>query len=242
MSRMKSSISTPQTIQELVKQNAERLFHASELDVDFISASCDLTSVSRERLTSLKALLQVLSTCERNETSVFLLQQKDSWNRILLTLEGYNLLRHYLQLPSCFGVMMQGFGLKVDSVDENHIQFSGWLTTGESVKDVTLEMCYNIRYYEKHGRPGTSAIWSERQVGIYHSLRTRDKRSLWITIQMPEKLKRLLCESLEALRDDGSCAIIVNLRIHLTLFVDLERNWRAYINFLDEYLGSIVSL
>lgn len=108
-----------------------------------------------------------------------------------------------------------------------------WLRTGK------LETCYTVRYFDKHNRPDTKALWSERQVAIYHRFDVINITSVWVIIQASEGMR-------SGLRDFLNSATAKNLsstdhlNLHLFFFLELAENWRAYINFLEAQLLEMV--
>ncbi len=106
------------------------------------------------------------------------------------------------------------------------------------------EICYNIRYFARHGRPVVRSSWSERQAGIFHSLNEDLMASQLVTIQLPEQVKDavedLLCRILEA-ADEDHPKLEHHLACHISIFTHLSSDWRPYLCFLESLLAEMVS-
>ena len=100
-------------------------------------------------------------------------------------------------------------------------------------------MCYNIRYFEKHNRGDTKAIWSERQIALYHNFDLSQQSSLWILIQPSENIELRLqnvvydIQSQELVPSD-------HFDLHAMFVLVLAANWRSYINYLEDWLSDLV--
>jgi hypothetical protein len=102
-------------------------------------------------------------------------------------------------------------------------------------------MCYTVRYFDKHNRPNTNAIWSERQTAIYQSFEITDRISVWVLIQSSESMRSGIRKFL-AKAEQQDITLADHLKPHLFFFLQLADNWRAYINFLESQLSDIVCL
>ena len=100
-------------------------------------------------------------------------------------------------------------------------------------------MCYNIRYFEKHNRGGTKAIWSERQVALYHTFDLSKQSSLWILIQPSENIELRLQN---VVYDMQSQDLVPSdhFNLHAMFVLVLAANWRLYINYLEDWLSDLV--
>jgi hypothetical protein len=101
-------------------------------------------------------------------------------------------------------------------------------------------MCYTVRYFDKNNRPNTKSIWSERHVAIYHRLDLSRVTSRWIIIQsssgMRSGLEKILSSALSI-----NISLHDHLNLHLFFLLELAKNWRAYINFLEAQLNEMVT-
>jgi hypothetical protein len=97
-----------------------------------------------------------------------------------------------------------------------------------------LDICYNIRYVELHGR-NRKDPWSFRNLALYHSY-SRAGESTWIFISLPVSIREHLKQFLDENEDYH------HVLWHLDILISTEKNWRWYINFLEDSQQNIVSL
>lgn len=97
-----------------------------------------------------------------------------------------------------------------------------------------LDICYNIRYVELHGR-NRKDPWSFRNLALHHSY-SRTGESTWIFISLPVSIREHLKQLLDENEDYH------HVLWHLDILVSTEKNWRWYINFLEDSQQKIVSL
>ena len=100
-------------------------------------------------------------------------------------------------------------------------------------------MCYNIRYFEKHNRGGTKAIWSERQVALYHTFDMSKQSSLWILIQPSESIESRLQNVMHDMQSQDLVPAD-HFDLHAMFALVLAANWRSYINYLEDQLSELV--
>jgi hypothetical protein len=108
-----------------------------------------------------------------------------------------------------------------------------WLRNGK------LEACYTVRYFDKHNRPNTKALWSERQVAIYHRFDVTNITSVWVIVQSSVGVRSGLREFLTSAAEKKLFSAD-HLNLHLFIFLELANNWRAYTNFLEAQLVEMV--
>ena len=100
-------------------------------------------------------------------------------------------------------------------------------------------MCYNIRYFEKHNRRDTKAIWSERQVALYHSFDMSKQSSLWILIQPSESIESQLQNVVHNMQSQDLVPS-EHFDLHAMFALVLAATWRSYINYLEDQLSELV--
>jgi hypothetical protein len=102
-----------------------------------------------------------------------------------------------------------------------------------------FELCYNVRYFDKNNRPNTKAVWSERQVAIYHRFNVAKFTSSWIIVQASANMKSQLRNYLAAIPNGNT--LNDQITPHLLFLLELESNWQAYIDFLEAQITETVS-
>jgi len=125
--------------------------------------------------------------------------------------------------------------------DESKGSVSGMFDVNDSrnpISNYVLEISYNVRHFEKHGRE-LQDPWSSRQCSVYQSYSHRNNASTWILIQIPSRTR---CH-LERLNSEGEGSSPDNhpMDMHLHLLVSCEKNWGPYIGYLGNEVSLIVS-
>jgi hypothetical protein len=161
-----------------------------------------------------------------------------------------------------FWAFVKGFGLKFEPRDEYYIDYKSRFYTDAHPKPSyklaivlacfqifpfnnyllrigKLETCYTVRYFDKNNRPNTKALWSERQVAIYHRFDIINIASVWIIVQATAGMRSGLRGFLTSAAEKNP-SLTDHLNLHLFFFLELGNNWRAYINFLEVQLVEMV--
>ena len=112
------------------------------------------------------------------------------------------------------------------------------MIVGTPISNYILEISYNVRHFEKHGRD-LQDPWSSRQSSVYQSYSHRNNTSIWILIQIPSRTR----SHLERLNSEGEGSSPDNhpMDMHLHLLVSCEKNWGPYIGYLGNEVSLIVS-
>ncbi|KAA8895938.1 hypothetical protein FN846DRAFT_967298 [Sphaerosporella brunnea] len=131
---------------------------------------------------------------------------------------------------------VRGFGKKLSAKDENfncfYRQSIGF--SGDENCQKKYEFSYNIRYAAKNGRNTGGDKWSIRQTAICERYDSTAEQSRWIMIQLPAAFKTQAIAHMNA--GTGRPNPLV---LHLMLFLSCGRDWREYINDLEEGLGEL---
>jgi hypothetical protein len=98
---------------------------------------------------------------------------------------------------------------------------------------VLLEICYNILYVEKYGRP-LSDPWSLRQTGVYHQLNKNLTSSHWILLNLAHHTRLDLEGYFQSTPNQFP------LSLHVQLLTLLGSNWTEYIEYLGSALRNLV--
>lgn len=96
-----------------------------------------------------------------------------------------------------------------------------------------IDLCYNLRYFERHGRQ-LADPWSCRQSAVYQKYYSDSKKSKWIIIQPPIRFASYL-------KNIGACHLSHPMDLHISYFGIAIAKWREYLNFIDEKLKGFVS-
>ena len=92
-----------------------------------------------------------------------------------------------------------------------------------------------------HDRPDTNTLWSERQVAVYHRYDMDSKSSIWLILQAPTRIKRIMKDIIAA-ASGKRLTLADHMSLHLLFFVELGSKWRRYINYMEEQLAELVRI
>lgn len=106
--------------------------------------------------------------------------------------------------------------------------------------DFCTELCYNIRYVERHGR-GTGDPWSLRQTGIYQQYYPVVKRSVWILLEPSKTLQERLRAILDSKPTNSDVAERNPMLLHTLILFMTASNWGSYLDDLDSEVKALVS-
>ena len=96
----------------------------------------------------------------------------------------------------------------------------------------TADLCYNVRYFELHGRD-LEDPWSCRQSAIHQKYYFTNGCSNWIIVQPPKLFSA-------ALRDIEMDQIGCSMNLHIRYLAAAMANWRPYLNYMTEKLTELV--
>ena len=114
------------------------------------------------------------------------------------------------------------------------------MTRNCTVLNLSGEICYNIKYVNRNGRPKGDP-WSLRQIGVYEKHNLKTGQSLWIVIQPSERACRRFKEGLVARSalHGSECAVML---VHAALLIGASRDWGEYLEELNEEIQGMVCL
>lgn len=184
------------------------------------------------------------------------ISQTNTWSRLQLTLDMLSMLCHARKVFPSFIDIVVGFGFKTTGTNEyfsvcnRRIQSAEIRSPAElggygilrklhlRIKsDEEAEICYNVWFVEKHGRPNLSDPWSFRQTAAYQGYSFDRRASTWILIQSPNDVRKSLESNLS--QPDfpmrGS-----PMTMHLRLLKYAARNWRWFLNYLSDLQREMV--
>lgn len=149
---------------------------------------------------------------------------------------------------ACYSrVCTSNLSCKPHSLEDNHMPALGQTATtsgGSSPSralsharatgkaDSLVAFCYNIRYFERHGR-ALDDPWSCRQSAIHQRLHFQSRRTSSIIIQAPSGLRQILPEKTQTGESHP-------LEIHLTYMTAGLGSWREYLNYIADKLRQLV--
>ena len=185
-----------------------------------------------------------------------MLAQLNSWSRLKVTLEIFCCLCHELQVFPGFIRLIAHFGQKVSDVGDDSLfcqsrthtlkeqSRAGYGKAERCRRDAAmltrLEICYVLRFVEKHGRAGLSDPWSIRKTGIYQQYHFEAGRSRWILIQAPQATRNRLKSILEEEGDRTGQTEHHPVAVHLLFLLSCEQKWKSYLEYLSEELYNFV--
>ena len=97
-----------------------------------------------------------------------------------------------------------------------------------------LELCYNVRHFEYHGRQ-LDDPWSCRQSAIYHKYELLNGTSNWIIIQHARS-----ADISRETKDRGK--LLHPMGLHVRFISALCESWRQYFDYLAGRLKDCVSI
>ena len=104
------------------------------------------------------------------------------------------------------------------------------------INPLTLETCYIIRTYERHGRPQLNDPWSLRQSLVYHKDDRETEKSVWIFIQLFQRCKNALWKEFSQL---GTLQLI---RPHNLFLEIILPDWRWYFDYQRQFVRDFVGI
>ena len=167
------------------------------------------------------------------------------------------LLCHTVPISAQFVDIVTAFGFKTSNTDEYYTTCHRQIGYGDGEADAAkvhsygehpkalriprlsnpLDICFNVRYVQEHGRNDLADPWSFRQTALYQHHAFVDNTSAFVFIQCPstatESLKHMIqCESWLELQSPQT--------IHLHFFKTCARDWRYYLNYVSDGLRKVV--
>ncbi|KAF8537378.1 hypothetical protein BDD12DRAFT_982194 [Trichophaea hybrida] len=220
-----------ETYHHILQRLSDKLFSTNEINLEslLVRSSGEVHSVS---ITDEEGAKSLFDTIQDDTTHVFFYtQQPTSWGRFLVTCEIFARILGFCNVFAPFLDYVQAFGLKTREEDENFCGYHRRIYNG-------MENRSGISY-EQHGRGGTgTSAWSIRQLAVYVQYDTQTRRSRWLLLQPGEKIK---CAISRFLKDPTieKCFSEDPMILHSLFFNVTEKNWRAYINVLEEALAEL---
>lgn len=99
--------------------------------------------------------------------------------------------------------------------------------------DLRVDLCYNIRHFERHGR-ALEDPWSCRQSAIHQKYYLSDNTSAWLVISPPIQYTRKVVET----RTISTAHPMAHHVQYLSIGIGC---WREYLNYLTEQMSTVVS-
>lgn len=152
----------------------------------------------------------------------------------------------FLHVVHAFGAKTcdkQGMGILTYQRVQPNSGYGLFMTTGTwmSVINQSLELCYNIRYFEQNGR-GRGNPWSLRQTGVYQKY-LPNKRSAWLLLNyssyISDRVRAAFGE--ESSQIEELCEASP-LSPHIFILSAAATNWRSYIERLRQKVRMFVRL
>ena len=103
------------------------------------------------------------------------------------------------------------------------------------LSSLSLEICYILRTYERHGRPNLNDPWSLRQSLVYHKDNRETKKSVWIFVQLFQCCKDALWKELTGTEPWHL------MRPHYLFLKIILPDWRWYFDYQRRFLREFVS-
>lgn len=131
------------------------------------------------------------------------------------------------KVPPYFLDALYAFGAKITGDDDPHFNLckNNPLSLDGKVDNESYEICYLLRAYERHGRPGLKNPWSLRQALVYQKYNNRARTSVWIFIQLFKRSKGILWDEIS--RQD---CIHHPVNLHAILLGTALSDWRWFLN------------
>lgn len=174
-------------------------------------------------------------------TRVFAIHRVNSWSRMQITSDMFRTLCAASKTTPKMIDLIRGVRYKLAPEDEHYMncfydidcifrisaKTENELLTAPR-NDLGFQVCYNLRYFEKHGRD-LQDPWSCRQSVVHHRHRFSNALSSWIVVQPSIRWQTAL--------DDVHMNVIVHpLSLHLrSLSSAIANNWE-YLEYLSAQL------
>ncbi|KAL4966988.1 uncharacterized protein BDV14DRAFT_198452 [Aspergillus stella-maris] len=132
--------------------------------------------------------------------------------------------------------LVLGLGRKLGSDDEDFMAcYSRYSTPNlnSNMQDQTCDICYNLRYYERHGRD-LEDPWSCRQSAIHQTYFFSAKQSGWLVIQPPAAFTAVVRGSQEHTAAEAAAAH--PMHPHIQYLSAGIAGWRGYLNYIADRL------
>ena len=97
-----------------------------------------------------------------------------------------------------------------------------------------IEICYNIRHVERHGRDGKEP-WSFRNFAVYQQSPSLGTAS-WMFVNLPLTIQ----DHLGRVLSDPESLASPSMLWHAYIVTASLRNWRWYLNDLEDSLKELV--
>lgn len=177
--------------------------------------------------------------------------RKNSWSRMKWSVEMFKYLCSTLNIHPRFLDFLFDFGRKSSPPDETFLNFFKYVSSSHkedrSPSDTgthsdssflqhhltaRLEICYNVRHFERHGRNSTDP-WACRQSAIYHKLHASTGTSTWFIVQQPQSLS-------ESLQTAPPQSLRHPIAVHIRFLRSVSHNWRDLLSEISADLATVV--
>ncbi|KAI3317714.1 hypothetical protein HD806DRAFT_514077 [Xylariaceae sp. AK1471] len=158
-----------------------------------------------------------------------------TWGRFHISRQTFFKLLSSMNAFAYFMRTVHSFGYRISDGDDTWDNFH-WRSSGVS-KEI-FEICYTVRFYERHGRGGQNP-WSLRQAGLYQRVLVATQQASWILIQYSDTVKDAVVEKLERLTRDSSMMSQRQVLLHLAILTSSLQNWDEYFKYQAEELEKL---
>ena len=105
--------------------------------------------------------------------------------------------------------------------------------------DIALEICYNLQGAERD-RKSVGRPWSVRQTVVYHRLDLRTGACTWLFVKGNDLMKQRVADSESGTAwQTAAEGLSKSLNVHEMVSVWAAKNWRWYLDFLEDSLNEI---
>ncbi|KAF1847232.1 uncharacterized protein K460DRAFT_352398 [Cucurbitaria berberidis CBS 394.84] len=169
-------------------------------------------------------------TLHKAESSVIIINRKNSWSRMKILPEMFKYLCFTLEIHPRFLDIAFGFCRRTATYDQT---FTCYHMT-PPIRTCPVNICYNIRFFEPNGCPDRDS-WSCRQSAVHHRVFPDESHSVWTIIQSPTLFRASL---------EGQHLASENhpLALHARYIRSCIYYWRQYLNEKDSSLVTLVEL
>lgn len=190
-------------------------------------------SITGQGMDGGQSVLEVYQNTD-NSQWFFFISQAHTWSRLNVSHGLFRQLCHGLQIMPQSAEIVSAFGARTTDDDEYfttcHRQ-KIWGAQNDSTGAFRRsDICYNIRFVERHGRDGLKDPWSFRQVAVYHSYDYERKKCSWVFIQLP---KAVIASIVREAKPHSP------LLIHWLIRHYCASEWRWYINYLSDLVSTM---
>ncbi|KIW34743.1 uncharacterized protein PV07_01501 [Cladophialophora immunda] len=211
-----------------LRAESARLFSGQD-NIEVWKSTEVITEPEHDRITLRREAFSWPSFDLNPKFCTYFVHQPSSWGYLQISRAT---LQRLLYTHEISPVVLEGvfaFGSKITGEDDPYFSLCSWKTKEQPVQNAagvekrwSSEICYLLRYYDKHGRSDLKNAWSLRQTMVYQRQSHHEGQSIWLFIQPSQRCKDMLWRAFPKQNHFLSAHLLI-LRANLS-------GWRSYLN------------